>query len=76
MVVAFVLVQSEIGTVELLVQEIRKLEEVVEAYMVAGPYDIIVKIQAQKFEEVAKTVTEKLHKLAGVKTTLTLFCFG
>lgn len=49
---------------------------VAEAYTVAGPHDIVLKLKAEKFEKVAEAVTQKLHKIGGVKNTLTLFAFG
>ena len=75
MVVAFVLIQSEVGKTRELVRRIRETPGVAEAYLVAGPYDILVKLQAERFETVAEVVTEKLQKLEGVKNTLTLFAF-
>jgi Lrp/AsnC family leucine-responsive transcriptional regulator len=75
MVVAFVLVQVETGRAGELVQKIRALPGVAETYLVAGPHDILVKVVAEKFETVAQTVTERIHKLQGIKNTLTLFAF-
>jgi len=75
MVVAFVLVQVETGKAVELCKKIRTLPGVAEAYLVAGPHDILVKIVAEKFETVAQTVTEGIHKLEGIRNTLTLFAF-
>jgi DNA-binding Lrp family transcriptional regulator len=75
MVVAFVLIQVETGRAGELVQKIRTLPGVAEAYLVAGPHDILVKVVAEKFEMVAQTVTERIHKLQGIRNTLTLFAF-
>jgi len=34
-----------------------------------------VKVQAEKFEKVAEGVTRQLHKIEGIKNTVTLFAF-
>lgn len=75
MPVAFVLINAEVGKIREILTELRKIEGVAEAYSVAGPYDIVVKLQAEKFEKVAEGVTQKLHKLGGIKNTVTLFAF-
>lgn len=75
MVVAFVLIQVEVGKAPQLVKKVKTFPGVTEAYLVAGPYDVLVKLEADKFEKVAQTVTEHLHGLEGVKSTLTLFAF-
>lgn len=75
MAIAFVLVDTEVGKTQEVLSEIRKIEGVAEAYSVAGLHDIVVKIQAEKFEKVAEGVTQQLHKIGGIKNTVTLFAF-
>lgn len=75
MPVAFVLIDADVGKVRDILSELRKIERVVEVYGVTGPHDIVVKLQAEKFENVAEAVTQELHKISGVKNTLTLFAF-
>lgn len=75
MPVAFVLINAEVGKIRGILSELRKIDGVVEAYSVAGPHDIVVKLQAEKFEKVAEGVTQKLHKIGGIKNTVTLFAF-
>lgn len=75
MPVAFVLMSAEVGKIREILDELKKIEGVAEAYTVAGSYDIVAKLQADKFESVAEAVTKKLHKIGGVKSTMTLFAF-
>lgn len=75
MPVAFVLVDADVGKVRDILSTLKRTEGVTEAYTVAGAHDIVVKLQADKFEKVAETVTQKIHKIDGVKNTLTLFAF-
>lgn len=75
MAVAFVLMDADVGKVRNILAELKRTKGVAEAYTVAGPHDIVVKLKAEKFEKVAEAVTKKLHKIGGVKNTLTLFAF-
>lgn len=75
MPVAFVLVDADVGKAREILSKLKQTEGVAEAYTVAGPHDIVVKLQAEKFEKVAEAVTQKIHKIDGVKNTLTLFAF-
>jgi len=73
--VAFVLVNAEVGKTREILDELKKIEGVAEAYTVAGPYDIVVKLQADKFDKVAEGVTKSIHKISGITNTVTLFAF-
>jgi len=74
--VAFILVKAQPEAINTLINDVLYIEEVAEAYSIAGPWDIIIKVTSEKFEDVAKVVTEKLLKLKGlIKETLTLMAF-
>ncbi|NVM55298.1 MAG: Lrp/AsnC ligand binding domain-containing protein [Candidatus Helarchaeota archaeon] len=75
MPVAFVLVKAESEAISNLVNDVLYIDEVTEAYSIAGPWDIIIKVVSEKFENVANVVTEKILKFKGVKDTLTLMAF-
>jgi DNA-binding Lrp family transcriptional regulator len=69
---AFVLMNAELGSEDSLVNDLRKLESVKEVYQVYGVYDIVAQIEADTMEKVKETITWKLRKLNGVKSTLTM----
>jgi DNA-binding Lrp family transcriptional regulator len=69
---AFVLMNAELGSEDSLVNELRKLESVKEVYQVYGVYDIVAQVEADTMEKVKETITWKLRKLNGVKSTLTM----
>lgn len=75
MPVAFVMIDADVGKIQGILGTLKRVEGVVEAYTVAGPHDIIVKLQAAKFEKVAEAVTRKIQTIDGVKNTLTMFAF-
>jgi DNA-binding Lrp family transcriptional regulator len=69
---AFVLMNAELGSEDSLVNELKKLDSVREVYQVYGVYDIVAQVEAETMEKVKETITWKLRKLNGVKSTLTM----
>ena len=72
MAVAFVLVNAELGTEEDVIREIRKLSDVIEAHLVYGMYDIMVKVEGPSVEKVKETVNVKIRKMDKIRSTLTM----
>lgn len=75
MPIAFVLVDTQVKKVESILEEIREIDSVKEAYSVAGTHDIIAKVHKDGFQDVAVDVTKRIHKIDGIKNTETLFAF-
>lgn len=69
---AFVLMNAELGSEESIVNELKKLDGVKEIYQVYGVYDIVAQVEANTMDKVKETITWKLRKLNGVKSTLTM----
>ncbi len=69
---AFVLMNAELGSEDSLVNELKRLDSVREVYQVYGVYDIVAQVEADTMEKVKETITWKLRKLNGVKSTLTM----
>jgi len=69
---AFVLINVESGTEEEVVEELRKISGVEEAYYSYGVYDIITKINANSMEALKDMVTRKVRTITKVRSTLTL----
>jgi DNA-binding Lrp family transcriptional regulator len=69
---AFVLMNAELGSEDPLVNDLKKLESVKEVYQVYGVYDIVAQVEADTMDKVKETITWKLRKLNGVKSTLTM----
>jgi DNA-binding Lrp family transcriptional regulator len=69
---AFVLMNAELGSEDSLVNELKKLESVKDVYQVYGVYDIVAQVEAETMDKVKETITWKLRKLNGVKSTLTM----
>jgi len=63
---------AELGSEESIVNELKKIEGVKEVYQVYGVYDIVAQVESNTMERVKETITWKLRKLNGVKSTLTM----
>ena len=69
---AFVLINVESGSEEEVLEQIKKIEGVEEAYFSYGVYDIITKIAADSMEKLREMVTRKVRTIGRVRSTLTL----
>lgn len=71
MVHAFVMVKSEAGESERLVDAIRGVGEVLEAHIVAGTWDIVAEVDAEEMHEILATAAREIQGLRGVTDTKT-----
>jgi DNA-binding Lrp family transcriptional regulator len=69
---AFVLINVESGSEDDVLQELKKIEGVVESYFSYGVYDIITKIKADTMDKLKEMVTRRIRTLSKVRSTLTL----
>ena len=72
MPLAFVLVNAELGYEEDVLREIRKLDDVREAHLVYGMYDIMVKVEGPSVDKVKDTVNTRIRKMDKIRSTLTM----
>ncbi len=72
MPVAFVLINTEIGSESEVLKSLQKVEGVVEAYAVYGVYDVVAKIQAKTMDRLKELVTWHVRRLDKVRSTLTM----
>ena len=68
---AYILIQTEVGKASNVVEEIRRLEGIVEADDVTGPYDVIVRAEAATMDELGKMVVSQVQLVEGITRTLT-----
>ena len=72
MPVAFVLINVELGFDVEVLQAIKKISNIKEAYMVYGVYDIVAKVEAETMEKLKDIVTWQIRRLDKVRSTLTM----
>jgi DNA-binding Lrp family transcriptional regulator len=69
---AFVLMNAELGKENDIVNEIKKIPNVKEVYPVYGVYDVLMIIESDSMDALRETITSKVRKLDGIKSTLTM----
>ncbi len=72
MPIAFVLINAEIGSEGEVLQALRDIEGIEEAYSVYGVYDIIAKVKAESMDKLKDIVTWRIRRLNKVRSTLTM----
>ncbi|MCK5626808.1 MAG: Lrp/AsnC ligand binding domain-containing protein [Candidatus Bathyarchaeia archaeon] len=72
MIVAFVLINAELGKEKSLLKEIRNIPNVKEAHFVYGVFDIIIKVEAENMDKLRDIVTFNIRRLKEVIRTLTI----
>ena len=68
----FVLLNCDLGAEEFIVDELKKIPQVMQAYVTFGAYDVIAEINADSQEGFDETVSLKIRRLARVVSTMTL----
>ena len=70
--VGYILLNCDLGAEEYIVEELKHIPEVKNAYLTFGAYDVIAEVHANTQEDFEKTVSSKIRKLARVVSTMTL----
>ena len=71
MVQAYILVQTEVGKAAAVAEEISKISGVVSAEDVTGPYDVIVRAEAEDVDLLGQLVVAQVQGVSGITRTLT-----
>lgn len=69
---AIVLIQTEVGSENKVLEELTTIPEVKEAYIVYGTYDVVVKIEAESLEKIRDIITNRVRRLSDIRTTVTM----
>ena len=72
MPIAYVLIRTDIGAEKKVLDELRKLEGVEEAFLIFGPWDIIVKLNVPDRTELNRLVIWKIRRMEHITQTQTL----
>ncbi|MFI6640985.1 Lrp/AsnC family transcriptional regulator [Streptomyces sp. NPDC050504] len=71
MVQAYILIQTEVGKASTVAELISKIPGVIQAEDVTGPYDVIVRAQADTVDELGRMVVARVQQVDGITRTLT-----
>lgn len=70
--IAFVLINTEMGSEADVSRELSEIEEVKEVYGLYGVYDLIVRVEAETMEKLKDVIGSKIRRLEKVRSTLTM----
>jgi DNA-binding Lrp family transcriptional regulator len=68
---AYILIQTEVGKAAAVAAAISELDGVSRAEDVTGPYDVIVRAEANDVDELGKLVVARIQGVDGITRTLT-----
>ncbi len=74
MIVAFIMAKVESTKSRSILVDIRALDEVEEAYLIYGAYDLLIKCTFKTPEELSSFVVNELRKVDGIRDTITNVC--
>ncbi len=72
MTIGIILINCDLGSEEEIIEELKKMEEVKEAFGTFGANDLVVKIDAPNLEKLKEFVSWKIQKMDKVRSTVTL----
>ena len=68
---AYILIQTEVGKAAAVATEVASLPGVTSAEDVTGPYDVIVRAEADDVDQLGQLVVARVQKVDGITRTLT-----
>ena len=68
MISAYMLLMMQPGVFDTAIKEIRKIKNIVKISVIAGEYDIILRVQVQTMEQLLD-VSNQLHMIKGIQKT-------
>ncbi|HZD18493.1 MAG TPA: Lrp/AsnC ligand binding domain-containing protein [Actinomycetota bacterium] len=71
MVNAYILIQTEVGKAAQVAKQVSDIGGVTAAEDVTGPYDVIVRAEANNVDDLGKLVVAKIQSVEGITRTLT-----
>ena len=74
MFMAYSLIRVEMGKKNRVVEVLRRVPEVKEAFLLDGVYDIVAKIEKESIEELKDIVTSKIWSLNYLRLSETMIC--
>ena len=72
MAMAFVLINTEMGSENEVVDNLRKIDAIKEAYVTYGVYDVVAIVGADTMEKVKDIVTWRIRRQDKVRASLTM----
>jgi len=68
----YVLIISEMGSEQHVIEKLLKINEIKEVNQLWGAYDVVVKVVGPALDDVREIITGKIRMIEGIKTTVSL----
>ncbi len=68
---AYILLQIRVGSIPEVISNLKRMDQVVEAHSILGPYDIIAVVEAGDTNQMGRLVNVEIQVIPGVLETLT-----
>lgn len=72
MAIAYVLINSKVGSETTLLKDLAEIPEIKEAYTVHGLYDIIARVETDSMLELKDAVNLKIRGIEEIRSTITM----
>ncbi|MEW6070116.1 MAG: Lrp/AsnC ligand binding domain-containing protein [Candidatus Thermoplasmatota archaeon] len=71
-VTAYVLVKTDVGKADIVLNDILSLPQISKAVIVTGDYDIVIEITATNVQNLISKIVKDIHRIGNIKETKTL----
>lgn len=68
---AYILMQIRVGSIPEVIGNLKRMDQVIEAHSILGPYDIIAIVEARDTNQMGRLVNVDIQVIPGVLETLT-----
>jgi len=72
MEIAYIMIVSESGSEQHVIEKLLMIDEIKEVNRVWGAYDVVVKLVGSTSDAVRKIIQEKIRMIDGIRTTVSL----
>jgi len=72
MEISYVLIVSEMGSEQHVIEKLLMIDEIKDVNRVWGAYDVVIKVVGPTSDAVRKIIQEKIRMIDGIKTTISL----
>jgi len=72
MEISYVLIVSEMGSEQHVIEKLLMIDEIKDVNRVWGAYDVVVKVVGPTSDAVRKIIQEKIRTIDGIRTTVSL----
>ena len=70
-VAAYILIQAEVGSSSDVAHAAKEVAGVAQVDAITGPYDVLVRVEADNMDELGKKIVSDIQKIPGITRTLT-----